>query len=155
MKKDKKVGLYLAVGIMVLAWIGGIIFALNHTPRNENRNLKLVFDYAGFTKTKYVGSVTFKKNFEDVSLKIVYRPDVRFYSRAPGAITCDVRLTDEDGNPVSSVTAGVAYRFYAHAVTENKPDMEITVAGQQIQDKSSSDLFFYSGERVLYRVHNR
>ncbi len=155
MKRNKNVGIYIAIGVMVLAFIGGIVFALNYTPRNENRNLKLVFDYAGFTKTKYVGSVTFKKNFEDVSLKIVYRPDVRFYSRAPGAIICDVRLTDEDGNPVSSVTAGVAYRFYAHAATENKPDMKITVAGQQIQDKSSSELIFYSGERVLYRVHNR
>ncbi len=154
MKKNKKVGLYLAIGIMVLAWIGGIIFALNHTPRNENRNLKLVFDYAGFTQTQYVGSVTFKKNFDDVSLKIVYHPDRRFYSGGPGAITCDVRLTDEDGNSVSSVTAGIEYRFYARATTEKKPDLRIIAAGQEIRDKSSSDLFFYSGETVLYRVHN-
>ena len=155
MKKNEKVGLYLAIGSMVLALIGGIIFALNYTPRNENRNLKLVFDYAGFTKTQYVGSVTFKKDFDDVSLKIVYRPDARFYSGGPGAITCDVRLTDEDGNSVSSVTAGIAYLFYARATAEKKPDVKIIAAGQEIQDKSSSDLFFYSGETVLYRVHNR
>lgn len=148
--------LYISVAVMVLAIAGGIIFALNYTPRNENRNLKLTFDYAGFTKTSYVGTVVFKKDFDDVSLKINYHPDTRFYSGgSAGNIAYNVDLTDANGEPVTSVIAGVEYRFYAKVMPEKKPDLKIIAAGQEVQDESSSVLIFYSGDTILFRIRNR
>ena len=149
-------GLYISVAVIVLAIVGGIIFALNYTPKNENRNLKLTFDYAGFTKTRYMGTVVFKKDFDDVSLKLEYQPDTRFYSGgSAGTIAYEVSLTDADGKEVDSVVAGVEYRFFAKATPGKKPDQKLVATGQEVQDKTSSTLVFYSGDTALYTIRNR
>ncbi len=134
---------------MIFAVTTGIIVALNWTPRNENRNLKLTFDYGCYRGTYFEGDVVFKKDFEDVSLDMFYKPDPHYIAHAS---KYDLHLTDKDGNEVTNVAAGKTYHFYARLELDSKIDYKVYSAGTEVSNNFHTKLYFKSGSRTLYTV---
>lgn len=145
---DKAVLLILL--FLIVALPVGIVVGLNWTPRNENRNLKLSFDYGAYRSDYFAGSVVFKKDFEDVSLSMYYKPDAQYPGKVNGYF---LSLTDRDGNEVSSVKAGVEYRFSAQVELDSyAKDYTVYAAGAKVSNDPHAELRFMSGGRTLYKV---
>ena len=134
---------------MIFAVTTGIIVALNWTPRNENSNLKLTFDYGCYRGTYFEGDVVFKKDFEDVSLDMSYKPDPH-YLAYPSEY--NLHLTDKDGNEVTNVAAGKTYHFYARLELDRQIDYKVYSAGTEVSNNYHTKLYFKSGSKTLYTV---
>jgi len=62
-------------------------------------------------------------------------------------------LTNEDGEEVMDVKAGVAYHFIARVDFEETPDYKWYIAGQEVQDKSKSKAWFAADGKTLYTIN--
>ncbi len=114
---------------------------------NENGNLAITFDEYGYKKTHFEGTVIFKKDFSNVSLDMYFAEDSRYQVYGE---SYTLLLTNEDGEEVTDVKGGIAYHFIARVEFEKVPDHRWYIAGQEVQNKSKSKVWFKADGKTLY-----
>ncbi len=152
--KKEKIRVALWCGL-ILCVLVGLAFGLytmlmKAALSNENRNLAITFDEYGYTKTHFEGTVVFKKDFSNVSLDMDYTADSRYQVSGK---SYTLRLTDENGEEVTDVEAGVAYHFLAKVGFEKTSDYKWYVAGQEVQNQSKSKAWFEADGKTLYTIN--
>lgn len=143
-------GILILCASMALA-LGLTSLIMKPALSNENRNLAITFDELGYRKTHFEGTVVFKKDFSNVSLDMSYSADPRY--QVYGA-SYTLLLTNEDGEEVTDVKAGVAYHFIADVDFEKTPDYTWYIAGQEVQSKSKSKAWFKADGKTLYTINH-
>jgi hypothetical protein len=134
---------------MVALAIGLYHLLMKAALSNENGNLAITFDEYGYTKTHFEGTVTFKKDFSNVSLDMYFTEDSRYQVSGE---SYTLLLTNEDGEEVTDVKAGHTYHFIARVEFEETPDYKWYIAGQEVQSKSKSKVWFKADGKTLYTI---
>lgn len=142
-------------GLLILCALVALAFGLysmlmKAALSNENNNLAITFDEYGYTKTHFEGTVVFKKDFSNVSIDMIFTGDSRYQVYGE---SYTLLLTNEDGEEVMDVKAGVAYHFIARVDFEETPDYKWYIAGQEVQNKSKSKAWFAADGKTLYTIN--
>lgn len=85
-----------------------------------------------------------------MSIDMHYTADPRY--QVYGS-TYTLLLTNEEGEEVTDVKAGATYHFIADVDFEKTSNYKFYVAGQEVQSKSKSKVWFKSDGKTLYTIN--